>query len=420
MKKINNIVLILMIGTKLYAQSNAALSIDSCYAMAKRNYPLLKQMALIEKTNEYSLDNALKGYLPQFNVAGQASYQSEVTSIPISLPGMNIQSLSKDQYKIYAELNQSLSDPLIIKQQKEIITINNLTEKEKLAVELYKLKERINQFYFGVLMIDAQMVQVDLLKKDIELALKRTNAGIANGISLKSNADMLQAELLKIEQKAIELKATRKGYADMLSLFINKSIDEGASFIMPHFSTLSSTVNRPELKLFEVQKKGIDAQQKLLASKNLPKVSLFFQGGYGRPTLNMLNNDFGTYYIGGARFIWNLSAFYTYQKERQLLTINQLQIDLQKEVFLFNNQILLKQQNSEVNKLSELLNNDEQIVALREKIKDTANSQLENGSITTLDYLNALNAMDQAKQNLVLHQIQLLLAQYTYQNTSGN
>lgn len=420
MKKTNIILLLLMIGSKLYAQSNEALSIDSCYALAKRNYPLVKQMALIEKTKDYSLDNASKGYLPQLNIAGQATYQSEVTSIPISLPGMNIQAMSKDQYKIYAELSQSLTDPFIIKQQKAIVEANGNSEKEKLAVELYKLKERINQLYFGVLMIDAQLQQVNLLKKDIDLGLKKTNAAIANGVSLKSNADMLQAELYKTEQRSIELKATRKGYTDMLSLFINKTIDEQASFQMPNFTNLSSGVHRPELKLFEMQKKGMDAQQKLISTRNLPKLSLFFQGGYGRPALNVLNNEFGTYYIGGARFSWNLASFYTYKKEKQLLLINQHQIDLQKEVFLFNNQLLLKQQNSEVNKLQELLGSDQQIVALREKIKDTANVQLENGTITAIDYLNSLNAAEQAKQNLALHQIQLLMAQYTYQNTSGN
>lgn len=420
MKKTNIIVLLLMIGSKLYAQSNEALSIDSCYALAKRNYPLVKQMALIEKTKDYTLDNASKGYFPQLNIAGQATYQSEVTSIPISLPGMNIQAMSKDQYKIYAELSQSLTDPFIIKQQKAIVEANGNSEKEKLAVELYKLKERINQLYFGVLMIDAQLQQVNLLKKDIDLGLKKTNAAIANGVSLKSNADMLQAELYKTEQRSIELKATRKGYTEMLSLFINKTIDEQASFQMPNFTNLSSGVHRPELKLFEMQKKGMDAQQKLISTRNLPKLSLFFQGGYGRPALNVLNNEFGTYYIGGARFSWNLASFYTYKKEKQLLLINQHQIDLQKEVFLFNNQLLLKQQNSEVNKLQELLGSDQQIVALREKIKDTANVQLENGTITAIDFLNSLNAAEQAKQNLALHQIQLLMAQYTYQNTSGN
>ena len=259
-------------------------------------------------------------------------------------------------------------------------------------------------------MVDAQLQQVNLLKKDIDLGLKKTNAAIANGVSLKSNADVLQAELLKIEQRAIELKATRKGYTDMLSLFMNKTMDEQTPFQMPVFLNSSGAVNRPELKLFEVQKKGFDAQQKLLSTRNLPKLSLFFQGGYGRPTLNMLNNEFGTYYIGGARFSWNITSFYTYKKEKQLLLINQYNIDIQKEVFLFNNQLLLKQQNSEVNKLSELLDSDQQIVALREKIKDTANVQLENGTITAIDFLNSLNAAEQAKQNLALHQIQLIMA----------
>jgi len=336
------------------------------------------------------------------------------------LPNVTIEELSKDQYKVYGEISQSLTDPLVIKQQKELIKANSVAEVEKLEVEFYKLKERINQIYFGILMIDAQILQTDLLKKDIQSGIKKTEAAIANGTSLKTNVDNLNAELLKAEQRSIELKATRKGYIEMLSVFINQTLSETTNLQTPTVLNLSSNINRPELKLFEVQKQSFDIQNKLLLAKNLPKLSLFFQGGYGRPTLNQLSNDFGTYYIGGARFSWNISGFYTYKKEKQLQGINQNLLDVQKEVFLFNTNVTLKQQNSEVAKLSELIASDNQIITLREKIKITANNQLENGTITSIDYLNTVNAEDQAKQNLALHKIQLLMAQYNYQTTSGN
>jgi hypothetical protein len=269
-------------------------------------------------------------------------------------------------------------------------------------------------------LIDAQLEQNEVLKKDIATGLQKTNAAIANGTALKSNADLLNAELLKAEQRSTELRATRKGYADMLSVFINKPLDERVSLKEPPVQAVSSGINRPELKVFDVQKKGFDLQNKLLLAKNLPRLSLFFQGGYGRPTLKMLSNDFGTYYIGGARFSWNISGFYTYKKERTLQSLGGDAVDLQKDVFLFNTSVMLKQQNSEISKLSELLLSDKQILALREKVKHTSAEQLSNGTITALDYLNYVNAQDQARLQLLLHSIQLLMAQYNYQTTSGN
>lgn len=404
----------------LQSQTDTALSLEQCYQLARQNYPLVKQMALIDKTRDYTLANASKGYLPQLTIAGQATYQSEVTKIPISFPGMSIAELSKDQYRIYGEINQSLTDPFIIRQQKALLKAGSETDAGTLEVELYKLRERINQMYFGILLIDAQFQQNELLKKDIRSGLQKANAAIANGTALKSNADLLNAELLKAEQRSIELKANRRGFTDMLSVFVNKPLAETVSLKEPPLQAPSSGINRPELKVFEVQKQRAMLQNKLLLAKNLPRLSLFFQGGYGRPTLNMLSNDFGTYYIGGARFSWNISGFYTYRKERTLQSLGADAVDLQKETFLFNTSVVLKQQNSEISKLSELLLSDKQIVALREKVKHTSAEQLSNGTITALDYLNYVNAQDQAAQQLLLHSIQLLMAQYNYQTTSGN
>lgn len=414
------IVLMLICGHWSMAQQSNSLSLDNCLEMAKQNYPLIRQYTLIEKTKEYSIANAQKAYLPQFNVAGQATYQSAVTQIPISLPSVDIPTMRKDQYKLYGEVSQSITDLFTVKDQKEYVNANSEIEVHKTEVELYKLRERINNLYFGILLIDAQIKQTELLKKDIQSGIKKTNVAIANGVALKSTADNLKAELLKADQRTIELKATRKGYADMLALFIGNPIDENTVLEKPHRQMLTNTINRPELKLFDLQKKSFDVQEKLITAKNLPRLSAFFQGGLGRPGLNMLDNDFQGYYIGGLRLSWNITGFYTYKNEKKMLANSQSMIDIQRETFLFNTNLTLKQQNADITKMQELIETDKSIVTLRESVKNTTQNQLTYGTATTNDYLIAVNAEDQAKQNLILHEIQLLMTEYNTQTTAGN
>lgn len=411
---------LILLSNLSLAQTPDHLSIDSCYQYAKNNYPLIKQQELIEKTKQYSIDNATKGYLPQLAINGQATYQSDVTQIPISLPNMSVPTLSKDQYKIYGEINQPLTDVTVINQQKQLIRDNATVEGEKLEVELYKLKERINQLFFGILLIDAQLHQTDLLKKDIQSGIDKTNAALANGTALKSNVNMLKAELLKASQRSTELKTNRKGYSDMLGLLINKPLSAQTVLEMPVAKNNTQTINRPELRLYDAQKKTVDVQEKLINAKNIPRLNLFLQSGFGKPALNMLNPDLDFYYIGGLRLSWNLSNLYTFKKDKKVLLISQDLIEVQRQTFLFNTQLSLAQQQSEQNKLEELIKSDEEIIALRSSIKTTANTQLENGTITVIDYVAYVNAEDQAKQNQLLHQVQLLMTQYTTQTLSGN
>lgn len=403
-----------------FAQTAKQLTIDSCYTMAQRNYPVVQQYELIEKSRYYSIANANKGYLPQFNIAGQATYQSEVTYLPVSIPGISITPLSKDQYKIYGEIAQPLTDLFTLKDQKALLNANAQIETQKTETEMYKLKERINNLYFGILLLDAQIAQTSLLKKDIAATLAKIRTAIANGTALKSNADNLQAEILKTDQHIIELKANRRAYAGMLSIFIHETVTEQTELVTPAVNINFAGIHRPELKVFDLQKDALQVQHKLITDKNLPRFNLFFQGGAGRPALNFLSNDFNTYYIGGLRLNWNFSGLYTAGKERKIIGLNQKTLDIQKEVFLFNTRLSLEQQHSEVQKIKELIATDNDIIALRAQVKETTQTQLEYGTATSNDFITAANAEDQARQNLLLHNIQLLLAQYNIQTTSGN
>ncbi len=421
--KYSTIALIFMlVHIKAEAQDAKELTLEDCYRMARENYPLIKQKDLLNLSTSYSVSNANKAYLPQFTINGQASYQSDVTSIDIKIPGFPaIVPPSKDQYKIYAELNQVLYDGGATGNQKKLLKLSNEAENQKTEVELYKIKDRINQLFFGILLIDEQLKQVELIKSDLNESIKKTNIALSNGTAYQSNLNLLKAELLKADQRTLEFKSSRKSFIAMLSLFIAKELPESSVFIKPQPNeSILTTIKRPELSLFSLQQSLLDQQLKLNNTKNLPKASLFLQGGYGKPGLNVLKNEFVTYYIGGLRLNWNLSNFYTNKNDHAISGLNKQIIDNQKDIFLFNTQLSITQQSEETNKLSQLIKLDEEILSLKTKIKNASKVQLENGIITTSDYLREFNAEDQAKSNLILHQIQLLQAQSNLKTTTGN
>lgn len=418
MKRAALIMGLLMIVISIRAQSS--LSIDECYTLARQNYPLIQQHELLLKSKAYSLATIAKGYLPQVSINGQATYQSDVTEVPIRLPGVDVPSISKDQYKLYGEVSKSLYDGGLLRNQKATVESNAQIEESKLEVELYKLKERINQLYFGILMIDEQLKQSEIVKKDIQLGLARINGSIEQGAALKSSADILKVELLKANQRSIELKSSREAFVSMLTLFINQPISEATEFVRPANPVITEEIKRPELLLFKSQLGLIDVQKQSIRSRSMPKIGLFVQGGYGRPALNMLRNEFDFYYIGGVRLTWSLSGLYTRNRENAILDINRNLIYVHQKTFLFNTNFSLKQQQSEVTKLQELVKTDDEIITLRMRIKSTALPQMENGVIGTSDYLREVNAEDQARQTHLLHEIQLLMAQYNQQSTSGN
>jgi outer membrane protein TolC len=402
-----------------YAQE-PSLTLEQCWEMARKNYPLIKQKELLTRSLEYSISNAQSGNLPQVSIHGQVSYQSEVTRFPG--PGVLVEPLSKDQYKIYAELNQNIYDGGVIKNQNAVQSAGALVEQQKLEVELYKIRERVNQIYFGVLLMDAQRSQLNLLRSDITSSLAKTESAVRNGTAFQTNVDMLQAELLKTDQRIIEINAGRKAYLAMLGYFINQPLTAQTVLVAPVGveDARVAEIKRPELTLYQFQSDLLGAQYKSSTTRNVPKLGLFVQGGYGRPGLNMLKNEFEAYYLGGVRLSWSLGNFYNSKRDRELLDVNSQIVNTQKETFLFNTNLTLMQLDDEVQKLRELIRVDDEIIALRARIKNTAKAQYEHGVISTNDLLRELNAEENARQNLAVHQIQFMLAKYNYQTTSGN
>ncbi|HTI07572.1 MAG TPA: TolC family protein [Puia sp.] len=403
-------------GPSTQAQS---FTLEQCYQLAEATYPLSRQRGLIEKTKEYTIENLSKGVYPQFNVSGTATYQSDVTKI--SVPGYTIPTVSKDQYKLYGEVSQTLSDFGINHQKKELSRTDAAIQEENLNTELFKLKDRINQLFFGALLIDGQLEQNDLSKKDIQTGMAKVQAAINNGTDFNSSLNKLKAELLKTDQHTIELKASRKAYTDMLSLFLNQPITETTVLVKPQPPALNDSINRPELRAYDLQTKSYLQQRHLTKINNFPQLSAFFQGGLGKPSpVNFLSTDLTGYYLTGLRLSWNIGGLYTYRKDQLINKNNQDMVETQRSTFLFNTHLTLRQQNADIVRYQQLIQSDNEIVKLRASVKSTSAVQLENGVITTNDYLNDINAEAQARQDRVLHEIQLLISEYDHKTTSGN
>lgn len=396
------------------------ITLEQCYQWSRENYPLIKKQELIKKAEQYTTENALKGWLPQVNITAQATYQNDVTQFPLKLPNMNVEPLSKDQYKVFADVSQTIYDGGNIKNQKKLALAQSEIQNQQLAVDLDKLKERINQLYFGILQTDKQLSQLQLTKSDINEGIKKADAQLKNGVIFRSNLDVLKAELVKIEQKEIELQAIKQNFVQMLSYFIKKNIDENTQLETPEKILLTKNNNRSELKLFDTQKQLLETQRKIINTKNTPKLGAFFQGGYGKPGFNMLKNEFDLFYIGGIRLNIPISGFYTQKNDLALLENQSQDIEIQRENFLFNQNFIEIQQRNDLEKIQNLIDKDNELIELRKNIKTASLAQLENGVINTNDYLREVTAEEQAILTKITHEIQYLLTQYNLKANLNN
>ena len=409
-----------------------SLTIETCQEKANANYPLVKQYGLIEQTAQYNVSNANKGYLPQLSISAKATYQSAVTQIPSSLGDVlskltgkpfSFPALPKDQYQAVIEATQVIWDGGVISTQKKITNLSKEVEKQKLEVDLYALKDRVNQLFFGILLLNEQLKQNDILKNDLLTNYNRLNAFKQNGIAYQADLDALNVEQLNANQREADLKSTRKSFSIMLSALTGLDISDRTELTKPDLSlaVLKETSNhRPELRLFEAQNNLYESQKSLLDAGNRPKIGAFVQGGYGQPGLNMFTTGFSPFYIGGIRFSWNISGLYSQKNNLNKIDLSKKTVDIQKETFEFNNNLITRQQQTEIEKLQSTLANDDEIIRLRRNIKKAATSKLENGTASVSDLIRELNAENQAIQLKSLHEIQLLMNVYQLKNNINN
>lgn len=403
-------------------------TLDECQQLAEENYPLIKQYDLIRQTTDYTVSNISKGWLPQISAMAQATYQSDVMTLPdvlqrmLGQQGLQAKGIRKDQYRVGVDINQTVYDGGLISGQKDVARLEGEVQSAQTATDLYAVRKRINDLYFGILLLDEKIQLNKDLQTLLQSNLNKLNSMLAHGVAMKSDVNTVKAEKLKAEQQATELASSRKSMTDMLSVFIGREV---ANLGMPQDVVVNTHENkRPELHLFDSQIKLADAQEKLLNARLLPRLSVFAQGYYGYPGYNqfeaMFNRTWKLNGIVGVRLSWNIGALYTRKNDRAKLSTRRGLVESARETFLFNNRLLEIQQSDCIAKYRQLIVDDKEIVSLRSDVRRAAESKLEHGIIDTNNLLQEITRENQSRIDLSTHTILMLKENYDLKYTTNN
>ncbi len=403
----------------LMAQETVTL--EQCQAWARDNHPVLKQLDLYRQILDLKNENNATSFLPQVNLNGQATYQSDVTKIGISLPNIKIPTVDKDQYKFYLEFKQTIWDGGLSKAKELINTAENAGNIQQTEVELYQVKEKVDQFFFTSFLIQANLGILEKKTETLTERRKTMESAVNNGMVLSAELDQLLAELIKTKQMYIELKSNSETVLYALSILTGKTTDQFKNLSLPVEPTVvNMPLKRPELDLFSKQNDLLAANSDILRKQRNPKLFGFGQAGYGKPGLNMMSSEFDTYYQLGLGFSWNVLDWKTTSRQKQMIKLQQDIVQTKQEAFIRNIDLATDQQNKQIGQISELLKTDQELIAIRERITKTSASKLENGTMTMADYIQDLNAETTARLMLETRKIQLREAWIKLANIRGN
>lgn len=410
---------VLSIATAGIGFSQNSISLDSCISWSKKNYPLIKQNEITLQQTEQNEKAIRENWLPKLSFLGQATYNTEV--VQFDFPGMDLK-FPHDAYLTSLSLEQTIIDGGQTKSQHSVERLNTELTIQQNEVELYKLVERVNQLYVNVLLGRENLRILELYKEDLSNRAKNMKAGVDNGLVLSSSLDELEAEILKTEQNIIESEFQLQGLYKTLTLYIGKPVDENTILSETPIggATARIEVQRPELKIFDLQSKLLDARFKQINVNAIPKVTVGAAGNYGRPGPNFINQELRFFGSANLTVRWNISSLYGLKREKTKVELNKSFIDIQKEAFLFNIESSLNTQTAQLNALAQMIEKDDVIIEKRQHVTETATAQMENGKITVVNYLSQLNAELQAKLNKKVHEIKRMNAISTINATSGS
>lgn len=418
------VLLSLMVLTLLTSQAQ---TLDECCKLARENYPEIRQYDLIAETEQYNISNAARAWIPQVVFSGQATYQSATPTYPeafnqmIAASGLDMSGVRKDQYKVAIDVSQNIWDGGQSKANRAIAEAEAAEQRSRVDVSLYDLQSRIQNLYFGILLLDERVAQTGTLIEVLDANLNRMRAYYKNGVAMQADVDAIEAELLIARQTLGQVVASRASFRRMLEVFIGRPLTDETLTRPAMVEVASRTSLRPELAMFDAQSNKLVAQRKAITTSVMPRFSAFAQGYYGYPGLDMfksmVSSEWTLNAIVGVRMSWNIGAFYTQKNNLSKLDAAERQIAIQRDVFLFNTEMQTTQDADEIARLQSALEDDNRIVELRRSVRMAAESRLENGVIDATDLLRKIADETTATLSRSTHEIELLQATYRLKTT---
>ena len=393
------------------------ITLQECIALATENYPSVVRYNLIEKVKDFNISNIEKSWLPKASIILKGTYQSDVTEIPISFPGISIDPLSKTQYSAAIAVNQTIWDGGVTGTSKKEAQAKAISDVKELEVELYTIKDRVSNIYFGALLIDQYLKETEVLGRELERMQTKVFVLIASGVADSSDLYSIQAQTITLSQRTKELQNNKESYLKMLSLMTGRACDSTVTLLIPAITKpTSQDILRPELSFFDSKKEVVQIQSLYINNRVMPKIGAFIQAGYGIPGLNMLKNEASGYYIGGLSLTWSLDGFYTRKNDLQKIVTTSALIESQKETFLYNARLQNTSITKEIETIEELSLSDQQLVEIRAKIVASSEVKLENGTTSVTEHLKEINMLDVARLALGKRKIELLKAMSDLKN----
>ncbi len=421
MKKLITFTL-LLIFTSIAAQENDSLNLANCRQQTIQKYPLNNDFKHNYKVNELKIQNIKTIYLPVLNLTGQIYHVADVPHYISSNPMLEIPLIGQEQYKVMLEARQVIYDGGLIKRQKAVEESSLQVNNQSIKTKLYSLNEQVNEIFFLILIFQEQQKLLKLTQQTLDKQLKLVISGVKNGVLLPGDADVLKAEILKLEQSITELNAGKKNGLEILSILMDTTLTKEVNLIIPGLQNPKDehNINRPEHKLMQYQQNNLENISQLNGVKRFPYLGAFGSFGYGYPGMNMLDDNAAIIYTVGINLNWNIWDWSKNKREKQIFSVQQDMINTQRKVFDKNLDIALSKEKNDIDKLSELLINDEKIIVLQERISRTKASQFKNGVITSTDYIREFNAETMSKVKRTLHELQRLQAIVKYNTLKGN
>ena len=411
------LVILLLFLLSINSNAQQTLTLEDCYTLVTKNYPLSKQSGLLKQKANYEIEALSKGKLPRIDVNAQATYQSEVIGFPAALPG--VQPLNKDQYRATLDVNQLIYNGGVIDANAKLKEAQTKTQQQQVEINLYQLKSRINQYYFSILLLQEKTALLSAKKELLGSKVKEVQSAVKFGAILPASEQILEAEIIKINQQLTEIKFEKIKLLNNLSELTFAKIDSETILVQPETKALNTNVSRPEIAFYDLQNQQIEFSKGLISKSNLPKINAFGQAGYGNPGLNMLDNSFQTFYVVGLKANWNVFDWGKNKTDKKALDISKEIVTSDKETFELNNKMQLEEQDYEIKKMEQLLLSDGEIIQIREKIIKSSDAQLKNGVITASEYLVELTNLFEAKNILKTHEVQLAATKSNYEIIKG-
>lgn len=415
------IILYVFAACSTYVSTAQELDLQTCLELALKKSALSSQRELYQQLAEVKTSRLSKGYLPQLSVSGQWSYQSDVFALPFSPPGGDIPQIPKSQYQATAAIEQSIFDGGTTARAKEATRLETAANQAKLEVDLFKVKESVVTLYFGVLRAQESERSLQTARNTLLEKQKEVDAAYEAGIVLTSDKASFEKEVLAVEQQLIVLQAEKEALIGMLADKTGVPLEPSVRLELPApVISDEQELARPELTYLQQQQLLVHQNAELIAARAKPKLSAFVRGGAGSPNpYNFFETDLNSFYIGGVRLSWQAFDWGANRQEREELLLQEKILESSRRGAEDQFENGLAQWRKKWEAADEIIARDTRIIELLQSVVDEYELRLDGGTVTSAEYITALDQLTRAKTTARLHQIDKAWYQIQYLTLTG-